>query len=387
MKYWISVGVLLLVSASIACASSVPPAGPAAPSATTQGPAQPSLGRGPEQQWTAMVAAAKNEGSLLVYTSQGNDLRTEVGGAFSSKYGIKVEWVTAATAQLSNKLATERRAGLYLGDAIMGGASSLIGEFKPHGILDPIEPVVVLPEAKDPKAWKTGAPYADKDATTVTLLAIPTRHLARNTDMVKEDEVKSYRDLLDPRWKGKITIYDPTIGGTTQSWSAGLAQNWGPEAAKEYLRKLASQDLAVSREKRTQVEWVARGKYPLGLGLAQSEVADMSYKLGVPVEYMNVAEGVVLTPGGGALGLVNRAAHPNAARVFVNWLMTKEGGIVVQKGHGNPSARMDVPTTGLAPSLIVPPGTPSVSQMTEDYNRMLKDWAPVIKEIFGPLIK
>lgn len=389
MRFWIFWLALLLVSGLVnqACSPSAGPvSAPVTAPALQRTPGQ-TTGPGWEQRWEETLKAARQEGSVLVYTSQGNDMRMEVGGAFSQKFGIAVEWVTGGTSELVNKLVTERRAGLYLADALMGGTSTLVANFKPQGLLDPVEPVLILPEAKDMTVWKGGTPFYDKDTTAVSLLSIPTRHLARNTELVSENELKSYRDLLEPRWKGKITMYDPTMGGTTQSWTVGLVQKWGPEPAKDYLKKLAAQDLAMTREKRTQVEWVARGKYPLGLGLAQSEVADMVGKLKVPVAYVDVIEGVVLTTGGGGLGMVKKAAHPKAAIVFVNWLLTREGGLAIQKGHGNPSGRLDVPPTGLAPSLLVAPDTSKVSQMNEEYNAALELWVPVNREIFGPLLR
>lgn len=386
-KVVITVMVLMVLAAAYgACAlpsGSVSAPGKT-PAATAPAPSLPDW----ESKWQRTVAAAKQEGTVLVYTSQGQGMRQEIGEAFGRKFGIKVEFVTLGTSQLLNKTLMERRAGLYLADVLLIGTSTLVAEFKPKGLLEPIRPAVILPEAKNLDVWIGGSPFVDADGTTVGLLSIFTRsYLARNTDLVKANEIASYQDLTDPRWKGKMVMYDPTISGAGASWITSLEQVWGRDENMSYLRALAAQDLTLTRERRNHVEWVARGKFPLGLGVSQSDMAVIGFQMGAPIAYVDAKEGGVITAAGGGMGLLTMAAHPNAALTFVNWMMTQEGGVAMVKGHGNPSRRKDVPTTGLDPGLIPPPGVRTVNGDSEQSIAARTFWQDISKNIFAQYFK
>ncbi len=143
------------------------------------------------------------------------------------------------SAEVTPKLVRERSAGLYLADVIGAGATSMILETKPTGILAPLEPMLVLPEVMDPKVWSGGQLFIDKGKFIKPMSADFSRSVARNTDLVKEGEIKSLLDLLDPKWKGKIVLSDPTAGGggAGNSWLTLMVTVWGLEKTKDYLRQ------------------------------------------------------------------------------------------------------------------------------------------------------
>ncbi len=178
-----------------------------------------------EKQWEKTVAEGKKEGKVLVYTIIGAATRQALSAAFEKKYGIQLEfWSGARGAEITQRLLTERNAGLYLADAAISGTTDLIPDLKPKGLLQPLDPFLVLPEAMDGKAWRGGQlPFLDKQHMAVGMLVQYLRHLIRNTEMVKEGEITSYKDLLKPQWKGKAVLRDPTTTGNANTWTSGIS--------------------------------------------------------------------------------------------------------------------------------------------------------------------
>ncbi len=215
-----------------------------------------------ENTWEKTVAEGKKEGKVMVYTIIGAATRQALSTAFEKKYGIPVEfWSGARGAEITQKLLTERNAGLYLADAVISGTTDLIPDLKPKGLLQPLDSALILPEVVDPKVWRSGQlPFLDKQHNAIGMLVQYLRHLIRNTEMVREGEITSYKDLLKPEWKGKVVLRDPTTTGNGNTWVTLLAMKvWGLEPTKEYLRQLAQTNPAILRDSRLQVEWVARG--------------------------------------------------------------------------------------------------------------------------------
>jgi len=347
-----------------------------------------SLQNQPENQWEKTVAEGKKEGKVMVYTIIGSASRQALSAAFEKRYGIQLEfWSGARGAEITQRLLTERQAGLYLADAVIAGTTDLIPDLKPKGLLQPLDSFLILPEAMDAKAWRGGQlPFLDKQHTAVGMLVQYLRHLIRNTDLVKEGEITSYKDLLKPQWKGKAVLRDPTTTGNANTWITFLALKvWGLEPTKEFLRQFAQTDPAILRDTRLQVEWVARGKYPLGIA-TRMENTDEFVRKGAPIAWVRVAEGGLISAGSSSLGIINRPAHPNAVKVFLNWLLTREGQTVLAKAYGYPSGRSDVSTEGIDTSGLPTPG--EKFYLDDEENILAKSNMLVVgKEIFSSMVK
>lgn len=343
---------ILLWSCSVA---SAPTTAPTVPKST----AAPVTKAAPGQDWDTVIAEAKKEGTVAVYALWRPETREALVKAFKDKYGINVEFSPFSRGpELLAKVQAEQRAGLYLSDVFGVGAGTLISNMKPEGVLGPIEPVLVLPEVLDPKVWSGGKfPYVDKDKTSVGMIASMQRFLMYNTDLVKKGELTSYKDLLKPQYKGQITMNDPAVTGVGNAFLTFMALDvWNPSQTKDYFRQLITQqDLVIQRDNRTHVETVARGKYSIGLAPNPDNMADF-LKLGAPIDALIVPEGTFVTPAAGGIGIPTKFAHPNAAKLFVNWVLTKEGATVFSKGFGNPSLRTDVSTEGFNPMFLPKPG-------------------------------
>ncbi len=350
------------------------------PNATSQPPAPAKAAW--IEKWDKMVKAAKDEGSVRIYTSQSPDIRTQLSNAFKQKYGIDVEFVTARTPEIAQKVVSERRAGLYLADGFIGGSSLQVLMLKPSGLLEPIEPALIDPEVANPKLWRDNQiPFFDGDHTSIGFSAAYKRYIYINTEVVKPGDISSYRDLLKPQWKGKIALDDPNMGGSGTYWVTVLSYLWGQEGAKSYLRDFQKQDVAVVRDIRQLAEWVARGKYPVAVAL-RTEVVQNFKIAGAPVTSVEKNEGGLISAGGGGIGLASKAAHPNAALLFVNWLLSKEGQAVFAKAGAVPSARTDVSTEGLDPDLFPPAGEKPFRE-DEKWIAESAKAADIFNEVFG----
>ncbi len=373
---------LALALAATACGQSVstPPPGPTGPRAERPAPAQ--------SEWDKTVAAGKKEGKVMVYTIIGPETRGALSAAFKDKYGIDLEFVSGARgAELTQKLRTERQAGLHLADVVIAGTTDLIPDLKPKGLLEPMDKFLVLPEATDAGAWRDGKfPFLDKDHTAVGMLTQYLRFMVRNTDMVKAGEVTSYKDLLKPQWKGKAVLRDPTTTGAANTWVTFLSlKAWGMEEARTFLKAFAQTEPAILRDTRLHVEWVARGKFPLGVA-TRMEDTGVFMRMGAPIAWVSVAEGGLVSPGSSSLGIIKDPAHPHATRLFVNWLLTREGQTAFIRGYAYPSARTDVPTDSIPPGNLPSPG--EKFYLDDEDNVLAKsEMLAVGKEIFGSLVK
>ncbi len=375
----------LFIPIAIAC---VPP-GPT-PAPTTTAARRDSAGPAAawKTRWNSLVEGAKKEGQVFIYTSLGgSNIRPSLGNSIKEKYGIDAEFVVGKGEEIVARIGNERRGGLYLADAAIIGAPSMINYLKPQGGLDAMKPALVLPEVTDTKNWIGNTlPFVDDEQQIFAFVAGYRTYITINTTMVKEGEIKSYKDLLDPKWKGKITLFDPTVGGSGSQWVAGLLMHvYGQDEGTKFLRDLAKQDPIITRDGRLQIEWVAHGKYPIALAARRENVSDFKI-MGAPVDWVHPSEGGEIASGTGAVGLVNRAAHPNSARVFLNWLLSKEGQTIFVKSFGSPSARVDVTTEGLDPDTM-PTAQRKYTVADEKLYLTMPGASEVSKEIFAAQLR
>ncbi len=262
--------------------------------------------------------------------------------------------MTARGSELIPKLVRERASGLFLGDIFIGGLNTIYGDAKPAGLLDPIEPTLMLPEVLDPKVWYGGElPIDDKGRYIFKPSAYPSAMIAINTTLVKPDEIKSYYDLLNPRWKDKIIFFDPTIAGSAINGFASLIYNKVLDL--DFFRQLVKQGGMASRDARLQADWLAKGKYPIALWASTGIVSEFM-EAGAPINYTEVKEGTYLSVGSANLALLKNAPHPNASMIFINYLLSKEGQMHMQKYLLIQSARVDLPTDDVDPMLLRKPG-------------------------------
>jgi iron(III) transport system substrate-binding protein len=335
--------------------------------------------------WDQVVDAAKKEGKVMIYGRATPEMRAALDKSFIPKYGIAVELLNIPQgSQMTAKLKAERQAGLCLADLIIHGPTTTT-LLKSEGILDPVEPLLILPEVTDPGVWKKGFFFMDKERMLKPMRARFVRFVVRNTGMVNKGELNSYRDLLNPKWKGKMVMDNLTLPGTGNTFLSFLVAIWGRDQTVTFMKELAAQEPVITTDIRLGVEWVARGKYPIGIGLRATELSEF-FKVGAPIETVKTIEGGQMGPGDGTIAVVNKRPHPNATALFVNWILTKEGQAAWYEGDGLPSARLDVSTEGIDP-IFLPETDENVSVEDEACQAVKGEMGALAKEIFAPLLK
>jgi iron(III) transport system substrate-binding protein len=295
-----------------------------------------------KSEWDKVVEGAKKEGKVIVSIPTSAELRKEFETGFQKAYpGIELELNVARGASNINKIAEEQNAGVRSIDLHIGGTTSIITGLLAPNFLDPVMPSMMLPEVKDPKFWWGGHIWADSAKRYVySFTAYMTETIWYNTTLVKPEEISSWDSLLDPRWKGKIVILDPRSPGSGESNWAFLLRIKG----EQFLAKLAAQEMMVGRNLRQLAEQVARGKSAVSIGVSYYSYLPF-IKAGLPVKPISIIkEGYYAGSGSGNLAVLKNPAHPNAAKVFVNWLLSREGQTAVTKALGQPTRRFDVDT-------------------------------------------
>jgi iron(III) transport system substrate-binding protein len=316
--------------------------------------------------WEKSVEAAKKEGQLVLYGSADFE---KLFAEFNKKYPeIKIVGVFGRGADVAKRFMAERRAEKHLGDLYVNGQTTGYNVFYKAKSLDPIPPLLVLPEVTDTSKWWQGKHhYVDPEGQYLLNINGETRIVVGyNTKLVNPAEIKSYWDLLNPKWKGKIVAYDPTLGGAGDAMRFFYYQkSLGPEFIK---RILTETDIVISTDTRQMGDWLAGGKFALSIfGPVSRMDLDIMQIQGLPVSWFapeHLKEGAYITAGSGGVALINKAPHPSAAKVGLNWLLSREGQIAYQRifteGNDGPdSLRIDIPKDKLPRGNRRPEGDPN----------------------------
>jgi ABC-type Fe3+ transport system substrate-binding protein len=298
-------------------------------------------------EWDKLVDAAKKEAKVTLSLPASAEMKKQVEEQFKKRYGIEVETFTARGSSAVRRMADEFKAGVRHFDLHIGGSSSIVSGMLDEGILDPIEPWLALPEVKDPKQWWGGHLWIDNAKRFVyTFQAYLSEVIWYNTDLIKPSEIRSLDDFLNPKWKGRIGYLDPrTPGAGDSTWSF----MWRVKG-EEYLKKLVAQDLYLGRDQRVLAESLAKGRVAVMIGLSYYSYLPF-LKVGLPIKTLpRLKEGNYGTGGSGNLAIIKAPAHPNSTKVFVNWLLGREGQEIVSRALGQATRRLDVDTRFLRES-------------------------------------
>lgn len=319
-----------------------------------------------QSDYEKTIAAAKKEGTVVVAIPPVAELRKQLETAFKEKFGIEIELVPAPGPANANRIASEQKAGVRYFDALVVGTGTAV-TLAHDGMLEPIEPNMILPEVKDPKNWWGGHIWEDNVSTRRFLYSfiaeVGTGGLWYNPTLAKPEELRSFDDFLNPKWKGKIGLSDPRVPGSGQSLWSFL---WGIKG-EAYLKKLVQQDLFVSRDLRQVADALAKSKLAISIGAGHSQYEPF-LKSGLPVKQLPTpAEGLPASNGFGIVGIVKNPPHPNGAKLFINWLLSKEGQDLYGKVMKSSTRRLDVDTKWL-----VEYGTQAAKDTLtlEEYNRV-----------------
>jgi iron(III) transport system substrate-binding protein len=342
-------------------------------------PAQAGSSSSSQQDWEKTIEAAKKEGEVAVYIKAGYD---GVFAAFQKKYPeIKVVSVAGQAADITNRLIAERRGGKYIADVFNLGVRSNLSLLRANA-LEPIRPQLQLPEVIDDTKWLEGHAYSDPEKIYVFRhLSVAQQQLGVNANLVKDPnrEFKSYWDFLNPKWKGKIVARDVRTPGP----GTGNILFWyhHPQLGPQFVKRLFGEmEITVTRYSRQATDWLAQGKFAICLFC--SEDIEIGKRQGLPVAPIDVnwKEGFGLVSQSGNLSFLKNAPHPNAAKVFINWLLSREGQVELQrvlaKVQPAESRRLDIAKDDVPSDVRLKAGGKFIDM---DSSPELTDIAPVRK--------
>lgn len=280
----------------------------------------------------ALIEAAKKEGTVTWASGLiVNQAVRPIAAAFEKKYGINVEITTADNLLL--RMTNEARAGAPTTD-IFDNAGDTITAMRAADLIIPYvspEAARYRPEHRDPENYWT--------ACCVFYYTV-----AINTDMVKpEDEPKSFEDLLDPKWQGKIVWQTNENFAGPPSFIGTRLISMGEEAGMAYLDKLSKQNLVrIPGNARKALDQVILGQYPIAV-MALNHHVVISAAQGAPVKWLTISP---LIGTAETVGLVKGAAHPNAAKLLYDYLLSAEGQAVLKEANylpADPNVQAKVP--------------------------------------------
>ena len=274
--------------------------------------------------WDKVIADAKAEGGLVLYTGLvGAPSTKAIAKAFENRYGIPVQVLEARASELRERIRTEQAAGRYLGDVMFNSENQVI-------ILN-AEDRSLATHGPVPNMAGLTAPFRD-DGLKSPVMTINYGLLLNNRLVPPGQEPKSWRDLADPKWKGKILSDDMrAVGGGYVAFFV-TAEKLG----MGYHEKLATQDIQFTRETREAGRRVARGEMAVYLPFILSDILNLK---GLPVRSVVPEEGAPYVLY--ATAMLKGAPHPNAARLYIDFVLSEEvQTIFAQDGFG--VARRDV---------------------------------------------
>ena len=273
-----------------------------------------------------LIGGAKKEGKLVYYSALNVPEGRELLRSFEKHYPfVKTELFRLAAEKMRTKIMTEARAGRHAFDVVSNNVVD-IGLLHRANILGPYKAkeTSAIPEGlKDEKGFWTAMYFRQYV-------------LAYNTKIVSDKELPTdWWHLLDAKWKGKLGMDVEEI-----EWYAGLSLYWGKDKAKKLMRGLASQQPTKHRGHTLLAQLTGAGEFPLSLGYGH-QILELKAK-NAPLDFVDTTDPVVTSPS--VIALSNNAPNPNAARLFIEFVLSREGQNIL-KSFGRVTSRTDIPPT------------------------------------------
>jgi iron(III) transport system substrate-binding protein len=307
-----------------------------------------------EKQWNQLIADAQKEGKVVILAPPDPQVRQALPAAFKKRFGVTMEYLGGRSNESSARLRTERQAGVYTVDVALSGIQTMATIFHREKMLDPLPPVLILPEVLDGSNWKKGKLwFMDPEQKYILrLFSSVGTMIYINTRGVEPGELRTSKDLLDPKWKGKIITHDPTVPGAGSNDAAQLYVQFG----EDFVKKLyVDQKPMISRDRRQVTDAIIHGTHPIALSPSGDDLERLAaegYPL-QPVESLQDLPGSIAA-GVGQVALLSNAPHPNAAKLFINWIASKEGLEVFSRARRDATTRNDIDELSYLPREMVP---------------------------------
>ena len=285
----------------------------------------------------------------------------------AQRYASAFQGAVRTSQEFAVQAEKERAVGIYTVDVVLGGAAVMYPTIYGSGWLDPLAPLLTHPDSTDGSKWPSGKLWwMDPEQEYVLRISNSVNNPVHvNTDYIRPGELTSWYDLLKPEYRGKIVMNDPIAQGGGHLLSTILYMKLGEDFVK---RMLIDQHPLFLRDDRQQADQLARGSYPISLGLGLDEYQRMVDD-GLPVAIVGNMKEVsgYLTANWALMGVMNNAPHPNAAKLFVNWITSKDGMERFTKLANTLPVRTDIDRS-FYPSYLIPvPGQDYVDAYDYDF--------------------
>jgi iron(III) transport system substrate-binding protein len=270
--------------------------------------------------WNVVTAAAKQEGHLSIYNGTAFPIVKQIADRFEQATGIAVAVLDGRASEIRERIRAEQAAGRAIGDLAYNGATSIgsltaEGAFRQHGAI--------------PNSARLAPPFEDNG------IFVPASSggfaVLINTNLVKPDqEPKSWQDFLDPKWRGKFLTDDPRAAGAGEVWFEATLTAFG----RGFHEKFHAQKPVFSRIFAENERRLARGEYAIYLPFNVSEYPSLK---GLPIKVLIPTEGIPYLSFG--MAVLKDAPHPNAARLFMNFVLDEGPQTMLATGGFGPSTK------------------------------------------------
>ena len=323
-----------------------------------------------QKTWADTVAAAKKEGVIACGCPVHPGSRAFLLSHWAKDYpDIKLEFTGAKLPEWPARVEAERAAGQFLWDTMFTGPGPEIYRLAKSGVLDPLLDHIILPDVKDPKTWGGwDTAFYDKERKRMLSFWQDLTTPFFNAALVSPQEIseKGLNVMLDPKYKGKIVWWDPRVGGSGSNAAMMVYLKLGEEG----LRKLMVDQEPIFVRDATQIaERLVRGTSAMSLGPSLDEPLAPFVKAGLKFDirpFGNSDEVAYASTSYAIASVLNRPAHPNAAKVFINWLLSRPVQVELAKAAKARSRRVDVPPPAEV-TIPIKPGVNYINVQREEY--------------------
>jgi iron(III) transport system substrate-binding protein len=280
---------------------------------------------GSKAKWEETVAAVHKEGCVSIY----GQARSPWGAAirlFEKAYPkIRLDFTGGRGGQLGPRIMAEKRANKHLVAIAIAGSGTQVQVYYRVGHLEPINSAFILAEVQYVSLWwQKRHHYADSEKRYFAMLGdVSVLMGAYNPHLVRPGEVRSWWDMLDPKWKGEIVMTDPKARGDVGNWRFSYySSDLEPRFIKRFIEET---DVRFSVDERQMMDWLGSGKYPIHI-MAKIKNTEKTMKQGLPVRPLySQKEADAMSTRSGHISVFKNVPHPNAARVYINWTLSREG--------------------------------------------------------------
>jgi iron(III) transport system substrate-binding protein len=325
-----------------------------------------------QERWDKVLAAANKEGEVSCTCVPVPFIRQLIETRWAKDHPeIKLVYSPATLPEIEPQITQERRAGQFIRDVYIWGSSPETYVWSDQGFLADLRPLIILPENADQSHWYGGfaSRFQDEKKQSVFALSAPLQTITIRRDLVPESELSLPADLMKPQFKGKWVVWDPRYGGAGANVLGWWSFLFGLDGPRGVRALLADDPVVVPGPGRNPVTEMFRNNIPINFGNTEETDLAPFRKAGFPINVQPLGrdpDRAFLGAGFYDILIFKNAAHPNAATVFLNWIMSRAIAASVID-ETDVSARTDLPPKNVgARSAPLPGMTYTFAGQTEE---------------------